>query len=374
MIFEVDKDALQKSITIADSIVSSKNVNTVLANCLYKIGGDVIEIISTDNEIGIRTQLDAVSDGEIAFTANGKRFANILKELPKGEVIVEVNESYMIDIRTKGKDLKAHYTLVGTSRDEFPEIPFFLDENVIEISQSVLKDMLRKVTHAAALDTIKPVFNGVYLLSDAPGRLTAVATDSRRLSLISRSIENDIQMPEGVIIPLKTINEIIRLLVPGGNCRFSLFENQCFFRIGETEIISRIVEGQFPNYKQVIPKQQNTTAMVETRKLTDSLRRAMVFTKEPANKVVLHFSEEALVIEAKTPDLGESTEEIVIESNAKEGISLGINAQFLMDTLREIDSYSVVIGLTGQMSPVTISPEGDEDFLSVVMPIQIKSA
>jgi DNA polymerase-3 subunit beta len=181
-------------------------------------------------------------------------------------------------------------------------------------------------------------------------------------------------MPEGVIIPLKTVHEILRVLTPGGNSRFSLFENQCFFRIGDTEIISRIVEGQFPNYKQVIPKEQTISVVVDTKKLTDSLRRAMVFTREPANKVVLHFSGKTLVIEAKTPDLGESSEEIAIESDAKDPLSLGINAQFLMDTLKEIDAASVVIGLTGQMSPVTISPEGDPEFLSVIMPIQIKSA
>jgi DNA polymerase-3 subunit beta len=374
MILEVDKDLLHKSVSIADSIVSSKNVNTILANCLFKVSGSVVEIMSTDNEIGIRTRLEAMSDGEVAFTANGKRFASILKELPKGEVVLDINDSYMIDIRTKARDLKAHYTLVGTSKDDYPEIPFFFDENVVEISQAVLRDMLRKVIHAAAVDTIKPVFNGVYMLSDAAGRLTVVATDSRRLSLISRSIENDFRMPEGVIIPLKTVHEILRVLVPGGNSRFSLFENQCFFRIGETEIISRIVEGQFPNYKQVIPKEQAVSVAVETKKLADSLRRAMVFTREPANKVVLHFNGKTLVIEAKTPDLGESSEEITIESNVKDSLSLGINAQFLMDTLKEIDAASVVIGLTGQMSPVTICPEGDPEFLSVIMPIQIKSA
>lgn len=370
----VDKDILQHAILIADAIVSSKNVNTILSNCLFHIYRDSIEIVSTDNEIGIRTRLDAVSDGEIFFTANGKRFAGILKELPKGEVVIDISENYQIDIKTKAKDIKANYTLVGTSKDEYPEIPFFYDDNVIEINQSVLRDMFRKVLHAAATDTIKPVFNGVYLVSDTPGMLTVVATDSRRLAIISRTMENDIQISDGVIIPLKTVSEVVRLLEPTGNCRFSLFENQCFFKIGETEIVSRIIDGQFPNYRQVIPKEQGITAVVETKKINDSLRRAMVFTREPVNKVLMHVGKNSLVLETKTPELGESTEEIPLESNAEGIFSIGVNAQFLMDTLKEIDTFSMNIGFTGQMSPITISPENDDRFISVIMPIQIKSA
>ena len=370
----VDKDILQHAILIADAIVSSKNVNTILSNCLFHIYRDSIEIVSTDNEIGIRTRLDAISDGEIFFTANGKRFAGILKELPKGEVVIDISENYQIDIKTKAKDIKANYTLVGTSKDEYPEIPFFYDDNVIEINQSVLRDMFRKVLHAAATDTIKPVFNGVYLASDTPGMLTVVATDSRRLAIISRTMENDIQISDGVIIPLKTVSEVVRLLEPTGNCRFSLFENQCFFKIGETEIVSRIIDGQFPNYRQVIPKEQGITAVVETKKINDSLRRAMVFTREPVNKVLMHVGKNSLVLETKTPELGESTEEIPLESNAEGIFSIGVNAQFLMDTLKEIDTFSMNIGFTGQMSPITISPENDDRFISVIMPIQIKSA
>ncbi len=116
MIHTVDKDSLQRSIMIADSIISSKNVNTVLSNCLFNISRDSVEIVSTDNEIGIRTRLDGVADGEISLTANGKRFASILKELPMGEIVVDVNNSFQVNIKTRAKDIKARYTLVGHPR------------------------------------------------------------------------------------------------------------------------------------------------------------------------------------------------------------------------------------------------------------------
>jgi DNA polymerase III subunit beta len=373
MYFDVDKDSLYKSINIADSIISSKNVNTILSNCLFQVSNNEIVIISTDNELGIRTRCDVISDSSFSFTANGKRFASILKELPKGEVSVSLSDSHIIDINSKAKGIKARYKLVGTGSEEFPEISFTPGDGLVEINQIVLKEMLRKVVHAAANDTIKPVFNGVFLISDANGTLSAVATDSRRLAHIRRSIEGDLNFNDGVILPLKTVNEVSRLLSAGGMCRFSIFENQCYFQINETEIVSRIVDSQFPNFKQVIPKEQHTSVVVDTQKIIESLRRAMVFTREPANKVIMNFKKDVIIIKAETPELGEAEEEIHSESNSKEQLSIGINAQFMLDAVKEIDSGSMIVGLTGQMSPVTVRPENDPEYTLVIMPIQIKS-
>ncbi len=372
MKINVDKNVLLKSINIADSIVSSKNVNTILSNCLFSVTKDQVEILSTDNDIAIRTKIDVISDSEGLFTANGKKFSSILKELPNDELIIDINDSLLIDIRTKSKEVKGHYTLIGTSAEEFPEIQVFSEDNSIEIEQAVLREMIKKVVYAASHDTIKPVFNGIYILSESESSVTAVATDSRRLTMINRSIENVTEMGDGIIIPLKTVNEILSLLESSGTCRFSFDNNQCFFKIGNTEIISRIVDGQFPNYKQVIPKEHNLKVVIETKKLLESVRRAMIFTREPANKIILNFSKDKLVIEANTPELGEAEEEIFVESSMDEPVTLGLNAQFLVEALKEIDSFSINCGITGQMNPVTISPEDDENYVSVIMPIQIK--
>lgn len=374
MVITVDKEMLLKSINIADSIISSKNINTILANCLFNISVNEIEILSTDNEIAIRTRLDAISDSDGVFAVNGKKFSQILKELPNDELQLIINKSYMLDVKSKAKDIKGHYSLIGQSGQEYPEIPAFDNNNVIELEQSIFKEMFKKVIHAASSDVIKPVFNGVFIIMDQEGKVTIVATDSRRLSIITRKIENKIDLGEGIIIPLKTVNEFLRLLENSGRCRFSYNNNQCFLKLSNSEVISRIVDGHFPNYKQVIPKTQTIEAIIETKKFIDSLRRAMIFTREPAHKIVLHFSKDKLVIEANTPELGECEEELPIESNSNEKISLGINCQFLLDTLKEIDSFSVKCGMSGHMSPVTIMPEDDSDYISVIMPIQIKSS
>jgi DNA polymerase-3 subunit beta len=374
MVIKIDKELLFKSINIADSIISSKNINTILANCLFNISKNSIEIISTDNEIAIRTKVEAQADKQLTFAANGKKFSSILKELPNDELSINVNESLSINITSKSKEVKGHYTLIGLVADDFPEIPHFVEENSIEIDQGMLKEMIRKVIYAALNDTIKPVFNGIFFISDAKGNMTAVSTDSRRLALISRAVQKDIKFGDGIIIPLKTVNEVYRLLESSGTCRFAYNNNQCFFKIGNTEIISRIVDGQFPNYKHVLPKEHMLEIEVETKKLYDSVKRAMIFTREPANKIIINISNNKIVIQANTPELGEAEEEIAVKTSKDDKISIGINAHFLIEALKEVDTDQIKCGITGQMSPVTITPMNDASYISIIMPIQIKSS
>ena len=367
-----NKDTVLKAINIADSVISSKNINTILSNCLFNIFENRIEIISTDNEMAVKTQINAITDGKFSFTANGKKLSAIIKELPDEDVSMNIDQSMIINI--KSSNIKGSYTIYGTTSDEFPQFPEISNKNSIEIEQAVFREMIKKVIYAAAVDTIKPVFNSIFITSDKPGSITAIATDSRRLSMITREINNEAFIGEGIIIPLKTINEVYKLLTGSGVCKISFDSKQCHFKINETEIISRVVEGQFPNYKQIIPKEYSHKSIIETVKILDSVKRAMIFTREPANKIIMTFNKDILQIEANTPELGLAEEELIVESDNKEKIYLGINSHFLFDTLKQIDSFSFICGITGQMSPVTLIPEDDKNFISVIMPIQIKTA
>jgi DNA polymerase-3 subunit beta len=321
--------------------------------------------------MAVKTQINALTDGTFSFTANGKKLSAIIKELPDDDISMTVDKSIAINL--KSLNVKGNYTIYGTTAEEFPQFPSIINENSIEIEQAVFREMIKKVIYAAAVDTIKPIFNSIFITSDKPGSITAIATDSRRLSMITREINNDAFIGEGIIIPLKTINEVYKLLTNSGICKITFDSKQCHFKINETEIISRVVEGQFPNYKQIIPKEYSHKSVIETSKILDSVKRAMIFTREPANKIIMTFNNELLQIEANTPELGIAEEELNIESDNKEKIFLGINSHFLFDSLKQIDSFSFVCGITGQMSPVTLIPEDDKNFISVIMPIQIKT-
>lgn len=368
----INKDTILKAINTADSVISSKNINTILSNCLFNISRDKVEIIATDNEMGVKTQIDASADSDFSFTANGKKLSSIIKELPDEDISLTIDDSMVINI--KSSNIKGSYTFYGTDSNEYPQLPEISNQNSVDIDQAVFKEMIKKVIYAAATDTIKPVFNSIYIISEKPGTITAIATDSRRLSMITREIDSDAFIGEGIIIPLKTINEVYKLLSNSGSCKISFDSKQCYFKINETEIISRVIEGQFPNYKQIIPKEYSHKSIIETSRILDSVKRAMIFTREPANKIIMTLHKDILHIEANTPELGQAEEELNIESDNKEKIFLGINAHFLFDTLKQIDSFSFICGITGQMSPITIIPEDDKNYISVIMPIQIKTS
>jgi len=370
----VDKESLCKAIVAAESAVSVKNLNTLLSNCLFNVTKDEIEIISTDNEIAIKTRVEVISDGAMSFLVNGKKFSSILKELPSGELELHVKDNLQIDISSTFKDIKGKYSIIAADSANYPEIPEFIENNSIEIEQSILREMLKKVIYAASRDTIKPVFNGIYFVVENGNTITTVSTDSRRLSMISRVLDVSVSNIEGFIIPLKTVNEIYKMLESVGICNFTVANNQCFFRIGKTDIISRIVDGQFPNYKHVIPKDHIIETVIETKSFLDSIRRVIIFTNEPSYKTILNFSAGKLVINASTTDVGEAVEEITLENAFESSITLGINAQFLIDSLREIDSSHVKCSITGQMNPLTLTPQDDTNYVSVIMPIQIKSS
>jgi DNA polymerase-3 subunit beta len=373
MIITIEKDILQKALSTAESVISSKNVNTILSTCLVKVMENELVVLSTDNEIAVRTRISSVNKGTGSFTVNAKKFSGILKEFPSEELNLNINDQYVIRIEGTSGKVKGHYELVGMGEEDFPEIPEFQLDNAMEIEQPVLRDIIRKISYAASHDTIKPIFNGIHFHTEKGNLLVAVATDSRRLSLIYRGLESVIDMQEGIIIPLKTVNEIAKLLDARGSCLLSVKENQCFIRIDDTEVISRLVDGQFPNYRQVIPKEYVISAEVETKRFIETLRRLLVVTREPANKIIMNFAGNRLNIEAHTPEVGIGEEELPLVSNSEEEISIGVNAVFMIDALKEIDSEFVRCTITGQMSPITLRPMDDDNQTAVVMPIQIKS-
>jgi DNA polymerase III subunit beta len=373
MRIEADKDLLLRSIGIVDSLVPSRNVNAVLTNCLFKITKEEMQISATDNEIGIKTTLEISADREMSFLVNAARMSGLLKELPAGVVFIDINDSFQIDVKTKSGAVKGDFTLIGMQSDDFPEIPGFHEKGAVEINQSDLKSMIRKVVYAAATDTIKPFFNGVFFVSHSRENLTLVATDSKRLSTITRNLKNEIDLDEGIIIPLKAVHELQRLLSGDMTCCFSMQDNQCFFKIGNTEFVTRTVDHKFPNYTQIIPKEHNIKVNISRTRLLESIRRALIFTRPPSNTIVCNFKKDTLTIEVKTSELGECVEDISISSDIDEEIAIGLNAQFLHEAVKEMDSDTIDIEITGQMSPVKLGPDNEPEFISIIMPIKIKS-
>lgn len=368
MLINLEKSSLLKAVLIADSVIQGKSVNSIIDNCLLQVTKNSVDIISTDNDISIKTKLACESDQEGSFTCDGKKLAQILKELPDGQVSIKIKSNVMI---LKSTTIKGDYKLVTTDASEFPEIEF-ANFDIIQLNQPQFKKMIKKVIYAAAHDSVKPVFNGVYIISEKNSKLNLVASDSRRLSYISERVENLDNIFNSAVIPLKTINEVYKLL-DTGVFDFSVSDTQSYFKIGSSTIISRLIDGKFPDFDKVIPKDFLDTVIVDTKKIINSLRRVMIFTKEPSFRITMLFEKDILTLSAKTPEYGEAKEEIPIERSSDENLTIGINSQYLMDSLKEIDSIAFRINVTGTMSPVTLMPEGSNNSIAVIMPIQIKT-
>ena len=366
---KVNKDDLLKNVKIADSIVNNKNTGTILSNCLFSVENNVLKICSTNNEISIKTQIDCISDVNESFLIDGKKLSGIISAMPKGEIELFSDKKNII--RIKHENVKGKYKLVSIEPDEFPVIQDFNNENSIEIEKSVLKNMIRKIQHAAALDVIKPVFNGIYFTQNADV-ITAVATDSRRLSIIKEKIDSETKIENGFIVPLKTINEMLKVLDSDGLCNISIVGNQFFFKSDNIEIVSRIVDGQYPNYKSIIPKEYTNKVIIEKEKLLNSIKRAMAITREPSFKIILHFEKNNLKINVATPEIGESEEYIEIQSESDSNITIGLNGQFLVGSIKDIESKFLKIGITGEMTPLCIMEKDNNNYMSIIMPIQIK--
>lgn len=371
MNFVVEKDSLLKALLTADSIITSKSANYILSLCLMCVSKGQLEIITTDKDMMLKTLIDVKASKDFSFLVNGKKFANIIKEFPKGDVSISVDENFSVTISSKA--LKGNYTLIGMPKGEFPEFNKIEEVIAFEIEQSEFREMIRKVVYSVANDNIKPAFCGIYFTTDENAKLTAVATDAKRLSLFSLSIDSSLKLKEGVIVPKKAIGEAVRLLGEGGKCVFSIGLNMCSIKIENTEIISRLIDGQFPNYKQVIPREFGETIVIQREKFLDTIRRIMVFTKEPFYKVSFKLDGEVLLVSSETQEFGKAEEELSVTSTNNSAMEFILSANYLYESLREMDEEEIEMKILMATSPIIIKPKNRKDELSVIMPIQGKS-
>lgn len=371
MNFSVDKDILLKSLLIADSIVSTKPTSHILSLCLFNVINGKLEIIATDKEIMIKTSVDIRHENDFSFLTNGKKLANIIREFPKGEISFELEENYSIML--KSKSIKGEYVLVGMPSDEFPEFKKIDEVVSFEMHQSEFKDMLRKVSYAMATDNIKPAFCGIYFVTEEVGKLTAVATDAKRLSLFTVQNQYFNELKEGVIVPNKAISEMMKILSNVGKCVFAIGTNMCSLEADSTIIISRLVDGVFPNYRQVIPRDFIETIVVDRRGLIETLKRVQIFASEPLYKVIFRSQNGVLKVFSETQDFGRAVEEINVVMMNDQDLQFALNSNHLYDSLKEIDDDEVEIKIMTVNSPIVICPKGKKEEMSVIMPIQIKS-
>ncbi len=363
------KEELLKGIQTVQNAVSSKNTLPILSHVLLEAKKGGIFLTATDLEIGISMKVGGEVIEEGAITIPARKFSEIIKELPSQQPIyISVKKTQSITIESG----KSYFRLVGLSKDDFPQLPDLQSINpkeidIVKIPQKNLKNMIQLTAFAMSHDETRYVLNGI-LFNFKDKILKLVATDGRRLAVIENEILVSGNFRRDVILPMKTIQELSRNLTEEGEVIFYFKQNQLQINVGAINITSRLIEGEYPNYDQVIPKKIKEELKLGTQDFLQATRRASILTNQDSQSIKINLIKDRMIITKNTPDLGEVREEI--EVNYKGGeLTIGFNPVFLIDVLKNIEDESIHFGFIDPEKPAVI--RCGENYTYIVLPMQV---
>lgn len=368
MNLSVAKEQLLHGLQSVQNIVSSRTTLPILSNVLLRAGENKLEFTATDLDVTIACSVEANVKKKGASTIPVKRFFGIVRELTNPEIELEVDEKNVCSVRAGA----SFYKINGLSADEFPPIQTLKDDKKITVPQEKFKGMLRKTSFAISTDESRYVLNGIYI-SLKEHKMTMVATDGRRLALVDEEVDIPETSQGEFIIPTKTVNELGRLLVEKGELEIRFGENQASFTLNDDKgfsilILSKLVEGNYPNYRQVIPSETKERIGLPREEFLAAARRAQIMTSDKANSVKIAVSRNNLAITANSPEVGEARESLAINYKGKE-MAIAFNPAYLIEPLNALTEDEVFLELIDELSPGVLKINGP--FLYVVMPMRL---
>jgi DNA polymerase-3 subunit beta len=371
MKLKIKKDEILKGLQRIQGVVDKKNTMPILSNMLLVADGKGIEIVATDLEIGLRGRYEAEVEKPGAVTVSAKKMFEIVRELPEENIQIRVEESNWVKIVSG----RSQFKLVGLPREEYPNLPDVAEEGMITIAGEALREMIKKTLYAAGENDARYVLNGLFVhLSQGKGGLNVriVGTDGHRLSMIDRVVDAK-HKEESVIIPKKAMLELRRLLEEdesqeGFQIGFS--KNHALFKRGDLVMVSKLIDGNYPNYQQVLPTQNTKLVTVSKDMITHAVKRVSILSKEKNNAVKLQLEKNQLTLSTNNPEVGEANEELAIDYKG-DSLAIGFNSRYLMDVLTAMDGENITLELNDALSPCLIKEAGNESYKCVVMPMRV---
>lgn len=359
----IAKDAIMSGLQLVHGVVNVRPTLPVLSNVLMEAKNDKLWLTTTDMDVTMRCAVDAKTGKAGATTIPARRFFSIIRELPADNIEIEVDDKNAASI-TCGS---AFFKINGLPDDEFPVIPPGEGGHTFSVDQKVLKQMLQKTFYAASTDETRFILNGT-LMSFKGNKLTLVATDGRRLALTENEVEFPKEAECEAIVPTKAINELIRILKDEGAVKIFIGKNQASFEFDDVTLTTKLIEGTYPNFRQVIPSQCEQRIAVDREVFLTALKRVALLTSDKSSSIKLTFGKNKLKISASSPDVGEAHESVAIKYNAKD-IQVAFNPDYIMEPLRNIANDEIYVELTDELSPGVI--KCDVPFIYVLMPMRI---
>lgn len=363
MKFSVSKDKLLEGLQTVQNVVSTRTTLPILSNVLLQAENGQIRLTTTDLDVAVQGTVEAEVERPGTTTLPARRLATIVRELPANDIAIEVDSKNQATIRSG----PSFFKVFGLPEEEFPPFPKFENAKVFNIKQKDLRNGLKKTGYAISTDETRYVLNGI-LCSFKDNRLTLVATDGRRLALAEIELEFPTSQEVDFIVPAKAVTELQRLLSDDGEMKLSVTENQVSFDLNGSLLVSKLIEGNYPNYRQVIPAETKERITLERELFLNTVHRVSLLASDKSNSVKLVFSKNNIDVQANTPEVGESRESLAVQYKGKE-FSVAFNPEFLMAPLRNLPNEEVFLDLTDEMSPGVIKIP--EPFLYVLMPMRI---
>jgi len=357
------KEHILEGLQKVQSGISARSTLPILNNVHLRTEGGKLELTATDLEVSVQTTCDAKINREGGTTLPARRLFSIIKELPLSDIEISVDDKDVATIKSGSSVFK----IIGISEEEFPPVPEFEGHRTFSLEQATFKKMLAATHYAASTEESRYILNGV-LLSFRDDKLTVVATDGRRMALYEHAMEFSEQSAGELVIPNKTINELIKTLGVEGNIKIMASENQAAFAFDNMHIITKLVDGTFPNFRQVIPSQCEERVSIERESLLTSIRRVSLVS-DKTSSVTLSFEKNQVNISSISAEVGEASESVAIKYSGK-AIAIAFNPDFIMDCLRNLTSDEVAIEFSDELSPGVL--KCDAPFLYVLMPMRIR--
>ncbi len=375
----IERVSLQNSLAMVQGIVERRNTVPILGHVLLEPDGNKIRLSATDLEVGIRTEVACKASTKGSLTLNARKLFEIVREAEGEEVTFKSLENDWVELKCG----RARFKMMGLDPRSFPAMPSQsakgsaepvrkVVKGELKVAATVLAAMIDKTLFAVSPDEARYNLSGVYIDSPAAGTARMVATDGHRLSMVDREVAG-FSMEGGAIIPRKGMAELRKLLDQAGDgeVELALDGSLAWIKRGATEVSMRLVEGEFPDYRGVIPKSSRYQVSVGRDLLLSAIKRAAIFSNERYHGVKFGLSSGTLTVSSASPEMGEASETIDVEFGGDE-FSIGFNASYVQQVLGVIpEGTDAVLGVSDEVSPGVITTPSDSQFTYVVMPMRL---
>lgn len=366
MRIQVEQNKFNKYISIVQKGIPSKSTLPILDGILLETIDGKLKLTGTDLDMGIESYVDCNILEEGSIVINSKLFGDIIRKLPDSTIDLSVVDNKIINIECEN----SKFNLIGNSAIEYPELPTLIDRLCFMLPSDLLKNIIRQTTFATIVDETRPILTGV-LLEIIDKKASFVALDGYRLSL--RSIPIDCPEDIKIIIPSRTLNELYKILPDDdSNVEIALTSTHVLFNLGDTVVSSRLLEGQFLNYRDIIREEHNTRVIADRAQLNASLERASLLAREEkANLIKLNILDGKMIIKSNS-EIGNVYEEIPVDIEGDE-INIAFNSKYILDGIKSIESEKIELYFLNSLNPCIMKPYDDESYTYLVLPVRLAS-